>query len=100
MSSAWVFQQIDDVHRLGEDKAPHYVGWYEPDGRRRKKSCGPGFHGKKNAERLKRKIEAELMTGTYQMHTKKLWADFRKEYERRILPGLAVRSRPEVQTAL
>lgn len=100
MSSAWIFQKNDDLKDMGEDKAPYYVGWYEPDGRRRNKSCGPGFPGKKNAERLKRKLEAELMTGTYKVHTQKLWTDFRREYEELILPGLAVRSRPEVLTAL
>jgi integrase len=100
MSSAWLFQKSEDVRALGEDKAPHYVGWYEPDGRRRAKCCGEGFRGKKTAERLKRKLEAELMTGTYQMHTQKLWADFRGEYRRRVLAGLAPRSRDQAEIAL
>jgi hypothetical protein len=34
------------------------------------------------------------------MQSRKLWADFREEHERRIVAGLAVRSRGEVLTAL
>lgn len=94
MSSAWIFQ------KTGEEQAPYYVGWYEPDGRRKGKCCGQGFHGKKTANRLRRKLEAELMTGTYQTQSRKLWADFRREYERRVISGLAARSRPQVRTSL
>jgi integrase len=100
MSNAWIYQKTDDVKKHGEAQAPYYVGWYEPDGRRKGKCCGEGFHGKKNAQLLKRKIESELMTGTYQMHTRKLWDDFRTEYERRVVSGLAQRSRPQVLTSL
>jgi len=64
------------------------------------KSCGAGFHGQKNAERLRRKVEAELMTGTYRMNVKKVWKEFRTEYERRVLDGLAPRSRDEARTSL
>src|SRR5262249_52047753 len=49
---------------------------------------------------LRRKLEAQLMTGTYQMHDKKLWDDFHKEYEERVLSPLAPRSRTEALTAL
>jgi hypothetical protein len=72
MASAWIYQDDHQVKKHGADKASHYVGWLEPDGRRRCKSCGPGLQGKRNAEKLRRKLEAELMTGTYQMHTKTL----------------------------
>jgi integrase len=99
-SDAWIFQRAEQVRDMGEDKAPWQVGWYDPDGRRHMQSCGPGFHGKKKAERLKRKIEAELMTGTYQKNSRKLWADFRTEYTRRVISGLAVRSRPQVEASL
>src|SRR5262249_55932822 len=98
--SAWIFQKAEDVTKLGAEQAPYYVGFYEPDGTRRKKACGAGRQGKRIAEKLRRKIEAELMTGTYQMHAKKLWPDFRREYESRILAGLAVRSRDEARIAL
>jgi integrase len=40
------------------------------------------------------------MTGTYQTNSKKLWADFRAEYRERILPGLAARSGPQIETSL
>src|SRR5262245_55253580 len=100
--SAWIFQKPEDLQKLGEGGAPHYVGWYEPDGRRRKKSCGPGYHGKKNAERLKRKLEAQLSEGTYQSaaQTKKRWADFRREYEAKVLSGLAVRTQGSARSSL
>ena len=39
--------------------------------------------------------KSSLMTGTYQVHTKKLWDEFVTEYERRVLDGLAVRTRVE-----
>jgi integrase len=85
---------------MGADDAPWYVGYYDPDGRRHKESCGAGFHGKKKAEKRKRQIEAELMTGTYQKYSKKLWADFRREYSERVVSGLAVLTRPQVETSL
>jgi hypothetical protein len=44
-STAWTFQRTEHVRDLGEDKAPWYVGWYEPDGRRKKESCGPDGRG-------------------------------------------------------
>jgi integrase len=100
MSSAWIYQDDHQVKKRGTEKASWYVGWIEPDGRRRGKSCGPGEQGKRNAQKLKRKLEAELMTGTYQMHAQKLWDDFHKEYEARVLSRLAPRSRTEALTAL
>jgi integrase len=100
MASAWVFQKGEDVERLGADQASWYAGWYEPDGRRKKKSFGPGFRGKKLAERFARKVEAELMTGTYAVKTEKLWADFLAEYDARILSGLAPQSRDQARAAL
>jgi hypothetical protein len=63
-SDAWIFQRSEQVRDVGEEAAPWYVGWYDRDGRRHKESCGTGFQGKKKAERLKRKVEAELLTGT------------------------------------
>jgi integrase len=92
-SDAWIYQKGEQVDKLGAEGASWYVGWYEPDGRRKGQSFGPGFRGQKKAEAFKRKVESELMTGTYQMQTRKLWADFRAEYERRVLEGLAVRTR-------
>jgi integrase len=99
-ANAWIFQRNEQIRDMGEDQAPWYVGWYEPDGRRKKESCGPGFRGKEKAERLKRKLEAELMTGTYQMKAKTLWPDFRKEYEQRVLSGSALATREQTSSAL
>jgi integrase len=100
MPSVWVFQELADGEKLGEDGATWHVGWYEPDGRRRRKSFGPGFKGKKAAERYRAKTEAELMTGTYATDIKKPWDDFIKEYARRVLEGLDCRTRDEALTAL
>ncbi len=100
MSSAWIFQKPEHVRDQGEDKAPWYVGWYEPSGRRRHKCCGAGLHGKKAAERRRHKLENELMTGTYQMETRKLWKEFRKEYDKRILAGRAGPTREQAKFAL
>jgi integrase len=98
--SAWVFQKVEQVAKLGEQGASWYVGWYEPNGRRRKESFGPGPRGKERAERKRRQLEQELMTGTYQVKVMKTWQDFRAQYEKTVLPGLAVRSRPEVLYSL
>jgi integrase len=99
-SDAWVFQRREQVRDMGADKAPYYVGWYDYDGRRHMQSCGPGFRGKKQAEKLQRKIENELMSGTYQLNVKKLWPDFRREYTERVVSGMAVLSRSQVETSL
>jgi hypothetical protein len=96
MCSAWTFQEPHQLQNLGPEKAAWHVGWYEPDGRKRTKSFGTGNQGKKLAGRYKRKVEAELMTSTYNINDRRLWADFRAEYTRRIVAGLATRSQPEV----
>jgi hypothetical protein len=67
--SAWIYQDDKQVKKFGAQQASWYVGWIDPEGRRRCKSCGPGPQGKKSAERYRRKVEAELMTGTYQMNS-------------------------------
>jgi hypothetical protein len=100
MASAWIFQEAEDIRDLGEDGAPWHCGWYEPDGRRKKKSYGPGHLGKQRAERARAKLENDLMTGNYQLEILRTWDDFVKEYERRVLSGLAVRSRLESLQAL
>jgi integrase len=100
MASAWLYQDDKQVKKYGAEKASWYVGWIDPEGKRRCKSCGPGERGKRNAEKLRKKREAELITGTYQDNSSKVWEDFRKEYEERILGGLSVRTREEVVAAL
>jgi integrase len=100
MASAWIYQDLHMVQKHGEDRASWYVGWLEPDGRRKCKSCGPGSFGKVKAQKLRRKIESELMTGTYQMQTNKLWEEFRREYEARVVGGKPLGTRRQVKAAL
>jgi integrase len=99
-SKAWTFQRAAQVRDLGPEKAPWYCGWYEPNGRRRNKSFGPGVRGKDHAERWQHKIEEQLLTRTYQAKVLKPWSEFREQYEKTVVPGLAVRSRSEVLTSL
>ena len=81
---AWTFQDTKQKRKLGT-KAPWSVGWFDPDGKKRSKRIG----SKSLAEKYRRKIEGELAAGTYQSDSRKLWSDFRHEYEGSILPGKA-----------
>src|SRR5262245_39127545 len=63
MSNAWIYQDDKQVKERGAEAASWYVGWYNPEGKRRCKSCGPGENGHRNAQKLRRKIESELMCG-------------------------------------
>lgn len=92
MSKAWVYQDDKQVKKRGAENASWYVGWLEPDGRRKCKSCGAGEEGARNAEKLRKKLEAELLTGTYQQGGDRAWSDFRKDYETRIGSGLDART--------
>jgi hypothetical protein len=100
MASAWVYQDSHQVKQHGRDKASWYVGWIDPEGRRCCKSCGPGSWSKLQAEKFRKKTEAELMTGTYQIQSKKLWEDFRREYESKVLTGKEASTRTQVAAAL
>lgn len=82
---AWLFQDSRQKKNLGESKAPWSVGWLDPDGKRRSKRVG----SKSNAEKYRRKLEGELAAGLYQTKSRKTWADFRAEYEAKILPAKA-----------
>jgi integrase len=93
MPSAWTYQDDKQVKKHGEAKASWYVGWIDPEGKKRCKSCGPGSAGKSAAEKLRKKTEAELLTGTYQSNTKKTWEEFRKEYEAKIVSGMGSSTR-------
>jgi integrase len=88
MSAAWIFQDDKQVKKHGPDKASWFVGWIDPEGKRRCKSCGPGTQGRFNAEKLRRKIESQLLTGTYQGESKLEWKDFRAEWEAKIGGGM------------
>jgi integrase len=92
---AWLFQDHRARQRLGV-KAKWSVGWIDPDGRRRSKQIG----SKSMAEKFRRKIEGELAAGTYQHVNEKGWADFRAEYEAKILPRLAPSTQRVIRTAL
>jgi len=100
LARAWVFQDDKQVKKHGAKKASWYAGWRDPEGRRCCKSCGPGATGKKAADRVARTVNAQLITGTYGSHEKKLWADFRREYEAKVIDGMGVRNRQETLHAL
>ncbi len=92
---AWLFQDHRQKQKLG-DKCPWSVGWVDPDGKRKSKRLGT--HSA--AEKYQRKIEGQLAAGTYQSVASKKWADFRKDYEAKVLSELRPSSRIEVQNAL
>jgi integrase len=100
VASAWVYQLAHQVEKLGEDAASWYVGWYNLEGKKRSKSCGPGFVGQQKAEKLRRKVEAELEGGRYREQLKKTWEDFRAEYETKIVEGLDPETQVIARTAL
>lgn len=100
MSSAWIGQKAHQVEKLGADAASWYVFWRTPEEKQRAKSCGPGERGKEKAERLRRKIDAELMTGTYREQLKTTWETFRKEYEEKVVALLAPRTRQSIKSSL
>lgn len=98
---AWIFQDDKQVKKHGSKKASWQVGWLDPEGKRRSQSCGPGSQGKKAAFRLKQKIEAELLEGTYRRsNDRKTWQDFRAEYETKIAEGMKANTRNQVISAL
>jgi integrase len=96
----WIFRQKKEVARKGADAASWYVGWYDLQGRRHSESCGPGSRGKNHAEKRLRRVQSELDTGVHQPNNRKAWAEFRTEYEERILSGLAPRTRDAAADSL
>jgi integrase len=97
---AWVFQDPKQLQKVGAAAASWYVGWFDPEGKKRCSSCGPGADGYRLAEKVRKRVEAQLITGTYQSNGKKTWAEFRAEYEAKVLDGLAPRSRDEIRFSL
>lgn len=93
--SAWVFQHAEDVRTKGSEGASWYAGWYDR-GKRRKKSFGPGFLGRKKAEKWAAKVELEMDAGTYQQSPKVTWAEFRGRYTTSILESLAAATQAEI----
>jgi integrase len=100
MAKAWVYQDDKQVKKHGEDKASWYVGWVDPGGKRRGKSCGPGLEGSRNAEKLRKRLEAELTTGTYEDTSRATWDEFRKRYAELVLDGMKLNNRRETVNAL
>jgi integrase len=92
MARAWIFRDFRDVQKHGADKAKWYVGWIDPEGKRRSKACGAGEFGSMRAAEIKKQRERELDTGTYATQSKKAWKDFRAEYERRIASRMEPRT--------
>lgn len=95
----WIFQLKKDVASKSEDGASWYVGWYDLHGKRHSESCGPGSRGHGLAEKRLRRIQSELDIGVHQPASKKLWVDFRKEYEDQVLSRLAGSSRVSIGAA-
>ena len=100
MAKAWVYQDDKQVKKHGEDKASWYVGWVDPAGKRKGKSCGPGLEGSRNAEKLRKRLEAELSTGTYEDTSRATWAEFRERYAELVLDGMGRNNRRETVGAL
>jgi integrase len=100
MSRVGTFQDDKQVKKHGEAAASWYVGWFEPAGKKRCKSCGPGRDGKKAAMRLAKKREAELIAGTYQSNERQIWAEFREEYDRKVLAIAGDRTKADTLHAL
>ena len=88
------------MKKRGGAEASWYVGWIDPAGKRRCKSCGRGLEGSRNAEKLRMKLEAELITGTYEDTSRATWAEFRKRYEELVLDGMKADNRAETVNAL
>lgn len=80
---AWVFQDFTQRKKLG-DKAPWLVGWRDPDGKKRTKSVG----AKSLAEKEARKVEGQLLLGTYHNESRLKWADFVAKYKQDIGAGM------------
>ncbi len=92
---AWLFQDHRQRQKLG-DKAPWSVGWLDPDGKR----CSKRIGAKSIAEKFARKTEGQLAAGTYNATTRKAWAQFRTEYETKVLKGMKPGSRMAAEFAL
>jgi hypothetical protein len=66
MPRVWVYQDQKQVAAHGDANAAWYVGFYDPAGKRKGRSCGVGAEGLKGANKLSTRIVAELLTGTYE----------------------------------
>lgn len=77
------------------------VRWNCPVSRRRlQKTFGPGDKGYKAAEKYKKRLEAEFVTGSYKAPATKLWGDVRAEYEEKMMGRNKPRTRRCAMEAL
>ena len=72
---AWTFQDKRQVEKHGT-KAGWCVGWVDPNGTRKQKSCGSGTRDRKLAERVADQLHSQLITGTYESEERKSWGTF------------------------
>jgi integrase len=98
--NAWVFQDPKHVKKVGEAAASWYVGWFTLEGKKRCKSCGPGARGHDLAEKERKKIEAQLITGTYEDKRRETWKEFCAVYRAKVLEGMRVRNREPTDHAI
>lgn len=93
---AWTFQDRKQLAKLGPDKCPWSVGWYDPDGKRKSKTIG----SKSAADKFLRKTEGQLAAGTYETISRASWKDFMAVFESRVLAGMKPRTKETTQLAL
>lgn len=73
------------VKSLGAKLTSWYVGWVDPNGKRKCKAYGPGSKGKMFAQKAAEQVTAKLLTGTYDDVSRSTWTAFRADYERKII---------------
>jgi integrase len=81
---AWVHQRESQIKKHGA-KAAWLVDWIDPQGRRRRQSCGPGAQGKRDAQKLADRIHSELVTGAYEDRSRTTWDEAVTLYQERVL---------------
>lgn len=84
--AAWIKQLAKQVEKRGAKAASWYAFWDEPDGTRRKQSCGPGTKGKRLAQDKADRVAAQLKLGTYESGKpeRTTWAEFYKTYTEKL----------------
>ena len=60
---AWVYQDSKQLLKHGSANISWYVGWFNLEGKKRGKSCGPGDKGKILAEKLAKSVHEALKKG-------------------------------------
>ena len=79
----------------GVCEADRYViEWFDLSGKRcRQKIKGAGRPGKRLADERAQQLTSQLTLGTYENKTLNTWAEFRRQYEKKILEGMDVGSK-------